>query len=287
MPYTTLISADELSAHLDDPQWAIIDCRFTLGDAERGRKDYLVSHIPGAVYAHLDEDLCARVIPGVTGRHPLPTIDQLVQKFSGWGVDSEVQVVAYDDWPGIGLGTAARLWWTLRWSGHNAAAVLDGGWRSWSTAGLPVRLGEERRAPRTFQPVLQSELLVGAAEVERLRIDPAYRLFDSRSADRYRGENETIDPVAGHIPGAISASFAENLGVDGLFLSPQALRKRFEGLLDKTPAERAVFYCGSGVTATINNLALAHAGLGNAKLYAGSWSEWITDPDRPVETGPG
>lgn len=287
MIYTTLISTGELAPYLDDPTWAIVDCRYTLGDGERGRRDYLQAHIPGAVYAHLDEDLSDPHIPGLTGRHPLPPVARLAERFSAWGIDRSVQVVAYDDWPEIGLATAARLWWLLRWLGQEAVAVLDGGWRHWLAAGLPIRPGEVKREPRSFQPALQTELLAGTEEVERMCQDPGARLMDARSADRYRGENEIIDPVAGHIPGAISAPFAENTSPEGLFLSQDELRKRFEALLNGVPARAAVFYCGSGVTAAVNNLALAHAGLGDAKLYAGSWSEWITDLRRPVEKGPG
>ena len=283
VPYTTLISTDELAAHLGDPDWAIIDCRFTLGIIERGRRDYLQSHIIGAVYAHLDEDLSSLHIPGVTGRHPLPPVERLVERFSAWGINGNVQVVTYDDWPVIGLATAARLWWLLRWLGHEAVAVLDGGWNRWSTAKLPVGSGEETRQPRLFQPVLQKHLLAETEEIERIHADPSYRLMDARGADRYRGENETIDPIAGHIPGAISVPFVENITSDGMFLTKETLRQRFIALLRGVPAQRAVFYCGSGVTAAVDNLAMAHAGLGDAKLYAGSWSEWITDPNRPVE----
>jgi thiosulfate/3-mercaptopyruvate sulfurtransferase len=285
MRFNTLISADDLAVRLEDPDLAVIDCRFTLGNIERGRQDYLQVHIPGAVYAHLEEDLCAPVSPGITGRHPLPSVEQLVDRFSYWGIDETVQVIAYDDWPGIGLATAARLWWSLRWLGHESVAVLDGGLERWLSQGLPVRVGEENRERLHFTPTLQPELLVTSNEVERGLNDGGMRLLDARSADRYRGENETIDPVAGHIPGAISAPFTANLGVDGLFLPPAVLQQRFEALLDGTDANQVVSYCGSGVTAAVNNLAIARAGLGDARLYVGSWSEWITAPDRPVDRG--
>jgi thiosulfate/3-mercaptopyruvate sulfurtransferase len=283
MTLQTLISVEELLTHLGDPEWAIVDCRFTLGDAGRGRRAYLQAHIPGAVYAHLEEDLSSPHIPGVTGRHPLPPIDTLRRKFSDWGIGQGVQVIAYDDWPGASGAVAARLWWCLRWLGHETVAVLNGGWNRWLQVGGPVKAGMEMRPHRDFKPRPRPELLASLDEVDGLRTNPAYRLFDSRSADRYRGENETVDPVAGHIPGALNAPYAENIGADGLFRPAEELRLRFQSLLGETPTQNTVFYCGSGVTATHNLLALAHAGLGDARLYAGSWSEWITDPLRPVE----
>jgi len=283
--YTTLISPSELISHLDDPDWAIVDCRFSLEAPDRGREDYLRAHIPGAVYAHLNDDLCAPHIPGVTGRHPLPAPERLAQTFSKWGIGPGVQVVAYDDWEAASGGVAARLWWSLRWLGHQAVAVLDGGWKRWVGEGYPWRGGWETRSPRSFIPNPRPELIVSAREVEALRLDGAYRVVDSRSADRYRGENETIDPVAGHIPGAINAPYSENVGPDGLFKSREELRRRFTALLGNVPAENVIFYCGSGVTACHNLLALMHAGLGEARLYPGSWSEWITDANRPVATG--
>lgn len=282
MSYTTLISTEELSAHLEDPDWAIIDCRFSLADTALGRREYEQRHIAGAVYAHLDEDLSGPIIPGQTGRHPLPEIDAFAQTLSKWGIDEQAQVVAYDS---LGGAIAARLWWMLRWLGHEAVAVLDGGWPRWKKEGRPAAGGVETRKPRRFTPHPRPELLVNAGQVQELRANPAYRLFDARSADRYRGENETLDPVAGHIPGALSLPFGDNLAQDGAFLPVEELRARFEAQMSRVPAQYVVFYCGSGVTAAHNVLAMAHAGLGEAKLYAGSWSEWITNPERPVATG--
>ena len=282
MPYTTLISTQELAARLDEPDWAVIDCRFALVDTEQGRQEYQQSHIAGAVYAHLDNDLSGPIIPGKTSRHPLPEIETFTQTVSNWGIDNTTQVVAYD---AMGGAFAARLWWMLRWLGHKSVAVLDGGWPRWQQEDQPVRSGVESRQPRSFIPQPRPELLVEADAVMEIRSDPDHHLFDSRSADRYRGENETLDPVAGHIPGAVCLPFAENLGVDGAFLSPEVLKARFEEQLGDVPCERAVFYCGSGVTAAHNVLAMVHAGLGEARMYAGSWSEWITDPERPVATG--
>lgn len=285
MSYTTLISASELVNHIDDPDWVIIDCRFSLDDTTRGQRDYLQSHIPGAVYAHLNEDLSGQIIPGKTGRHPLPKTETFAQILSNWGIDADVQVVTYDD-KGSAMA-AARLWWMLRWVGHDAVTVLDGGWTQWKKAGYPVTSGIETRKPRVFTPRVRNDRLFSSSDVLKILHNPSFRLIDSRSADRYRGENETIDPVAGHIPGALSSPFANNLGPEGLFLSPDDLKARFQHLLDGVPPERTVFYCGSGVTASHNLLALAHAGLGDARLYAGSWSEWITNPDHPIAKGSG
>lgn len=282
MHYTTLISAEDLNQHLTNPKWVMVDCRFSLDDTGQGRREYLQGHIPGAVYAHLDEDLSGPIIPGQTGRHPLPDIETTARTFSRWGIDSTVQVVAYDGGNG---SMAARLWGMLRWLGHEAVAVLDGGWARWQTEGRPSRSGAEIYSPRAFIPRPRPELLLDVTEVETIRTDPAWRLLDSRSGETYRGEKAGYDPIAGHIPGAISAPLIENVGPDGLFLSKEQLRVRFEKLVGATPAAQTVFYCGSGVTANHNALAFAHAGLGEARVYPGSWSDWIIDPDRPVATG--
>ncbi len=282
MPYTTLITPEELSRHLDDPSWAIVDCRFSLQDPEAGRQAYQEAHIPGAVYAHLDEDLSGPVVPGRTGRHPLPRVEAFTQRLGQWGIHNRTQVVAYDQ---AGGALAARLWWMLRWLGHEAVAVLDGGWSAWTAEGLPVRSGEESRPEVRFTPRIRPEMAVDTATVDRWRRDPAYRVVDSRSPERYRGEQETIDPVAGHIPGAVNLYYGENL-TGGRFLDPATLRARFQALLGSCPPEQVVFYCGSGVTACHNILAMVHAGMGQPRLYPGSWSEWIADPSRPVATGP-
>jgi thiosulfate/3-mercaptopyruvate sulfurtransferase len=228
----------------------------------------------------LERDLSAPVIKGVTGRHPLPDIFQASQVFARCGVDTGIQVVVYD--AAGGALAAARAWWMLRWLGHTTVAVLDGGWQKWQHEGYAVRAGEEKQPSRKFHPVPNPEMILTSQDVFALIQQPEYRLLDSRSADRYRGENETIDPMAGHIPGAVSAPYADNLNPDGTMRPAQEQRKRFEKLLNSFRAEQAVFYCGSGVTAAHNVLAAEYAGLGQARLYAGSWSEWITDPTRPV-----
>lgn len=281
MTYSTTVSIEELKNHLQDPDWAIIDCRFALADPGKGRKAYFQGHIPGAVYAHLNEDLSNPVIPGKTGRHPLPSIEKVVEKFSSWGIDNHVQVAAYDDYP-INGANAARLWWLLRWLGHKEIAVLDGGFEQWLKAGLPQTGGEEHRNARTFIPVPNGAMWVDGGEVEKIRTDPAFRLFDSRSEDRFHGQNETIDPVAGHIPGAYSAPYLDNYDKAGFLLPPEQIRQRFTQLLNGVSMDKAVFYCGSGVTAAVNLFAVEYAGMSGARIYPGSWSEWITDPSRPI-----
>ena len=277
--YTTYISTAELAPHLPDPHWVVIDCRFALDDMERGRRRYQKRHIPQALYAHLDKDLSGPVVPQKTGRHPLPDPDKFSQTCSRWGIDDKVQVVAYDD--NIGA-FAARLWWMLRWLGHQQVAVLDGGWQHWQSENRPSSVEIPQRPLRTFLPQLRSHLQINAEEVLQILEDPTYRLLDARTADRFRGENETIDPVAGHIPHALSAPYLENAGPDGKVLPADALQKRFHALLGPVLPEQTICYCGSGVTACHNLLAMAHAGMAEGKLYAGSWSEWITDPTRPV-----
>ena len=280
MPFTTLISTAELAEHLADPDWAIVDVRSSLTDHTIGERNYLAAHIPGAVYAHLERDLSSPQIVGKTGRHPLPQVETISQTLSQWGIDSHTQVVAYDDNSGVYAG---RLWWMLRWLGHDAVAVLDGDWRQWQREGRPTRAGVETRAARSFVAHVRPELVVTAAEIEARLGDPTLHLYDARGADRFRGENETLDPVAGHIPGARSAPYVGNLDANGRMLPPAALRARFEELLGDTPAEDAIFYCGSGVSVANDVLAVQHAGLGMPRVYVGSWSDWISNGQRPVE----
>jgi thiosulfate/3-mercaptopyruvate sulfurtransferase len=280
MNHTLLIAPSQLAPHLQDPHWIVVDCRFALGDAAKGRASYEAAHIPGAVYAHLNDDLAAPVIPGVTGRHPLPTPEAAAATFGRLGIAPAMQVVAYDDMGGA--LAAARLWWMLRWLGHEAVAVLDGGWQAWQQASLPGRNGAETRPPQTFTANPRPELLATADQVDAMRQDAACRLLDARSAERFRGENETIDPVAGHIAGAISAPFAHNLTTTGVFATPAELKAHYQNLVGETAAENVAVYCGSGVTAAHNVLAMKAAGLGDAKLYAGSWSEWITRPHSAI-----
>ena len=280
--YTTLISAADLSEHIHQPNWIVVDCRFNLADPGAGLRAYLESHIPGAFYAHLEEDLSAPVVPGKTGRHPLPSVETVAALFSHWGIGPEVQVVAYDDMSGA---IAARLWWMLRWLGHDAVAVLNGGWPAWEDAGLPTEARIPSAQPAKFIPHLRPEMLIDADRVEVIRKLQEYKVVDSRTSERYRGEVEPIDPVAGHIPGAVNIPHPDNVSSNGQWLGPEALRRQFLEVLGDTPAGHTAFYCGSGVTACRNILAYKHAGLGDALLYPGSWSEWIVDADRAVAIG--
>ena len=282
MTYTITISSAELAQHLHDPSWAIVDCRFKLGSPAEGRSAYVESHIPGAVYAHLDEDLSGPIIPGETGRHPLPTIETFAKQLSEWGIDANTQVIAYDDNSSVYAG---RLWWMLRWLGHDKVAVLDGDWRQWQQEGRPTSSGVETRPQRTFVAQPRPEMQVSVADVTANVQSRASKMFDSRDESRYRGEPSPMDPVSGHIPGAQSAWYARNLDANGKFLPADQLRARFAALLGDAAAEDTIFYCGSGVSVHNNLLALALAGYGTPRVYIGSWSDWITDASRPVATG--
>ncbi len=278
--HTTLISPQQTSEFFKNSEvlpLVILDTRFSLAEPERGRRAFAEAHLPGAQYAHLDQDLSGPVISGVTGRHPLPDIAVFAEKLGQWGVTDGVQVVAYDD---AGGAIAARLWWLLRWLGHDAVAVLDGGWQAWVAGQYPVSSEKCSAKPKIFKPRPRPEMLVDASQILAMRNEE--RLLDSRSPDRFRGENETLDPVGGHIPGAATAFFGDTATPAGTSRSPEELRSYFQAILGSARPENAIFYCGSGVTACRNILAMEHAGLTGAKLYAGSWSEWITDAGRPV-----
>lgn len=278
--HDTLVDPATLAAHLDDPSWVVFDCRSTLIDPEAGLRAYAEGHIPGARYLHLDRDLSGSKTPD-TGRHPLPVPQALAETLGKAGVDRDVQLVAYDD---AGGSYAARLWWLARWLGHGRVAVLDGGWKRWVKEGRSVSVETPRPMPRQFGPLqVNGEAWVSTADVlEMVRGRKHGLLLDARGPTRFRGEEEPIDPVAGHVPSAVNLPFAGNVGEDGRFLSPEALRRRFEQVLGGVLPEQAVCMCGSGVTACHNLLAMEVAGLKGARLYAGSWSEWIRDPSRPV-----
>jgi thiosulfate/3-mercaptopyruvate sulfurtransferase len=291
--YTTLIEPEELAGPLarrtgdsdSNAPWAVIDCRFDLARPDWGASAYAAGHVPGAIYAHLDRDLSGPVTP-TSGRHPLPTFERLAETLGGWGIDDTVQVVAYDQGNGA---YAARLWWLLRWAGHQKVAVLNGGFAAWSQAKLPTDTTPGRRQPRVFAP-RAAEVVVSTAELERAvaageLVSGTAVLVDARSADRFAGENETIDPVAGHIPGARNHPFLRNVDSRGRFVPASELRERWRATLGNAATSRAIAMCGSGVTACHNLLALEVAGLSGARLYAGSWSEWIRNQDRPVERG--
>jgi len=282
MLFKTLISVEGLAKFYRSPDWRVVDCRFWLEDTAKGRRDYDIAHIPGAVYADLDNDLSGKVVPGKTGRHPIPGIDEFATRLSSWGIDNSTQVVVYDDRGGM---IAARLWWMLRWLGHEAVAVLNGGFTNWVDVNLPVTDEVPEPLLKTFSPNVNNELIVTEEEVLLNFGDTRYTVMDSRSQERYRGEVEPIDPVAGRIPGALNYFWKTNLDSNDCFEIKDILRGRFKTLIGNTPVQNVTFYCGSGVTSAHNILALVHAGLGMSKLYVGSWSHWITDIERPIATG--
>ncbi|HWG29620.1 MAG TPA: sulfurtransferase [Steroidobacteraceae bacterium] len=295
MSQTTLITPRQLAARLEGRDLAVIDCRFDLARPQWGWEAFASARIPHASYAHLDHDLSGKTSSS-TGRHPLPQVDELAARLGQWGIDAQVQVVAYDQGSGA---YAARLWWLLRWLGHTKVAVLDGGFAAWQEEKLPLdaaplpdsRAQARRERPaRRFDPRPDEEMVVGTTELEGLvasgQVGSAdLVLIDARSADRFAGRNETIDAVAGHIPGSRNHPFTDNVDTAGRFLDRGTLRERFAKTLEGVASDAAICMCGSGVTACHNLLALEVAGLKGARLYAGSWSEWIRDPKRPIASG--
>lgn len=279
MAFTTLISTAALGMRLDDPHFVFVDCRFKLDDPAWGEGQYVAAHIPGAVYAHLDRDLSgART--GVNGRHPLPGADALSATFGRLGIRDGVQVVAYDQDNGM---FASRLWWLLRYMGHEAAAVLDGGFARWIAEQRPTRSGQESRPAASFSGAPRPDMIADADAVAARK--KTTTLLDARAPERFRGEVEPLDKVPGHIPGAANHFFQRNVDEHGLFKTPEQLRAAFDAAVGPTPPEDVICYCGSGVTACHNLLAFEHAGLKGAKLYPGSWSEWCADESRPVAKG--
>jgi len=280
--FTTLISTKELAEHLNDQVWIVFDCRHDLADPAAGARAYAHSHVRGAVHVSLDGDLSGAKT-GSNGRHPLPEAAAFCARMAERGLRNNMQVVTYD---ATGGAFAARLWWMLRWVGHERVAVLDGGWNAWLKAGLPVTAESPPIARGDFSGIPRG-VTVDVAQVAAAIGKPQTRLIDARSPDRFRGENETLDAVGGHIPGATNRFFQNNLGSDGCFKPAAQLREEFSAVLgDATPAQ-AVHQCGSGVTACHNLLAMEIAGLNGSRLFPGSWSEWCSDPQRPVATGAG
>jgi thiosulfate/3-mercaptopyruvate sulfurtransferase len=281
--YTTFVTTGQLAGHAHDPLWVVIDASFDLSKPAWGEENYLKGHIPRAIYAHLDRDLSAPISP-VSGRHPLPDPELMAERLSAWGIGPGRQVVVYDTANGA---IAARLWWMLQYYGHTAAAILEGGYTKWAAEARPLTAGAEQPHSRfQFMPHPNPDLLIGAEEVDTIRLDPAWKLIDARSAIRFRGEQEPIDRVAGHIPGAVNRFHGENLKPDGTLLSTVELRRQFKALLGSTPIQHTAVYCGSGVTSCLHIAALQKAGFGFPRLYAGSWSEWIRDPDHAVAQDP-
>jgi len=280
MACTTLVSTAELASHIGDPQWVVFDCRHDLANPDSGAKEYAAAHVPGARFLHLDRDLAAPTT-GKNGRHPLPDPQAFMRKLGAAGVDSGKQVVAYDSKMGV---YAARLWWMLRWLGHEGVAVLDGGYGKWTAEARPVNSDLPRPVPAHFagQPhrnwVDVDDVLRSLGQTGRI-------LVDARAPDRYRGENETLDPLGGRIPGALNRFFRDNLDASGCYKPAGELRRDFSALLGAMPAASVVHSCGSGVSACHNLLAMEIAGLPGSRLYPGSWSEWCSDPGRPMEKG--
>ena len=283
MPLAQLIAPQQLAERLGDPKLVILDCRFALEDPDYGQRSYAEGHIAGAHFADLERDLSGPVTKGVTGRHPLPEPDRLIERLQQWGINNDSDIVLYDDGPGA---FAARAWWLLAWLGkRSGVAILDGGLKAWHAAGLPLSLDPADKREGRFSGEPDPALLIDAEHLRKRLGDPALTLLDARAQPRFRGEVEPIDPVAGHIPGAQCAAFTDNLGADGRFLPAEQLKARFATLIGARKPDELVAYCGSGVTACHNLFALSLAGYPLAPLYAGSWSEWITDPQRQIATG--
>lgn len=281
-PFTTLIDSHALQSLLDDPACCVIDVRHELSNVEAGRAAYAEGHVPGAHFLHLDEDLSGPKT-GRNGRHPLPDPTVFAARLGALGIDADTQVVVYDAAGGM---MAARLWWMLRWLGHEAVAVLDGGWPAWLAAGgAQTQALPAPRAACVF-PRRQSRVgTVDAAGVLANLASTQRLVVDARAPDRFRGENETLDPVGGHIPGACNRFFRDNLAADGRFKPAAQLREEWSAVLGARAPTQSIMQCGSGVTACHNLLALEIAGLPGAALYPGSWSEWCSDPARPVARG--
>lgn len=279
MPHATLVATEALAANL--ASWRVFDCRHDLAQPDWGFEEYKKAHIPGARFAHLDLDLSAPKT-GRNGRHPLPEPKAFVSWLGKQGLNRAHRVVCYDAGPGA---MAARLWWMLRWVGHQHVAVLDGGFAKWTHEGRAVSSDVPSFSRTSYEGKADARLAVDVSFIEKnLR---KTTLLDARAPVRYRGEQEPIDPVAGRIPGAKNRFNNDNLSLDGTFKKPELLRSEFESILSNRNSTDVIHYCGSGVAACHNALAMEIAGLTGSKLYAGSWSEWIADPHRPREKGPG
>ena len=282
MAFTTIVDTATVESHLHSEDWAIVDCRLALERPDWGLTESEKAHIPGAVFADTARDL-AGPKTGTNGRHPLPDPDTLATTFRRFGIDSTVQVVVYDQ--DIGM-YASRLWWMLRWMGHDHVAVLDGGWARWIAESRPTRSGVETRRPRVFVGSPRPGMLASIDDVASLSRDTSTRLVDARAPERFRGDVEPIDRVGGHIPGAVNHFYKTNVTDHCVMRSPEELAAQWKDTLGGVEPSHAICYCGSGITACHNLLALEHAGLPGAKLYVGSWSEWSADPTRAVAKGP-
>jgi thiosulfate/3-mercaptopyruvate sulfurtransferase len=280
VPFDTILSTQTLADHIGDPDWVIFDCRFELSDSGAGERSYCEGHLPGARYVHLDRDLSSPVTP-TSGRHPLPAPEILASKLGEWGVDCATQVVVYDD---AGGAIAARMWWLLRWLGHNAVALLDGGIGQWTRERRPLSQEAPRAASKRFSGRVAADQWMTAEQVQAALARNNLLLMDARAGARFCGKEEPIDPVAGHVPGAVNRPYQLNLTENGLFLPADELRRQFSERLGNWRPEQTAHMCGSGVTACHNLLAMELAQFPGSRLYPGSWSEWIRDPGRSIET---
>jgi thiosulfate/3-mercaptopyruvate sulfurtransferase len=278
MSFDTIISCEELNKNITRKDWVIVDCRFDLTAPEWGQEEYEQLHIPGAIYANTDKDLSGKKTPQ-TGRHPLPEPADFCSAMSRLGIDKQTQVIVYDATSG---SFAARLWFLLRFYGHFQVALLDGGFSQWHKEGYPIESGFRENSPRSFTGTPNLGMIVTTPEIEKVHNQPDWLLIDARSAERFRGEQETIDPVAGHIPGAVNRFHGLNVDGNGLFLSKDRLQSEFTELIIGYDPSKTVVYCGSGVTSCHHLVAMAYAGLPQPKLYAGSWSEWIRNTALPI-----
>lgn len=280
MNFTSIVSAEDTFRNVNEPNWRIFDCRFDLKDDSIGFAKYKSGHIPNAIFADLHKDLSAPVTNN-SGRHPLPDVHDISHKLGLWGVDSNTQVVVYDDVYG---SYAARLWWMLRWLGHKNVAVLNGGLTEWERLHLPVTKVIAEPKSTTFIAKPDMSMIADVSTIEKSISSEKIMLIDVRDSDRYQGIREPIDKIAGHIPGAINIPWKTNLDPSGQYLEKANLLPHYLKILDKTDTETIVFMCGSGVTACHSLVALEYLDLPAAKLYPGSWSEWIRNPDHPVES---
>jgi len=281
MKYQTIISVEDLNKNLNTQDWLIFDCRFILKDPEGGLKKFNQGHIPGAQFADMDKDL-ASPMTSTSGRHPLPNPDEFINKLQSWGVNNTSQIICYDDMSGA---FAARMWWLLKWLGHNDVAVLDGGIDKWTANNLTLETDTQQKAAGSFSGQANNDMWVDVEFVQKELAENNITLLDARSAERFTAKDTKTDPVAGHVPGAMSYPFAENLSKQGVFLPLEELQKRFAPMLSSSEKKEVINMCGSGVTACHNLLAMSIAELPMTRLFVGSWSEWIKDKSRPVATG--
>ncbi len=281
MNYQTIISVDDLNKNLSNENWFIFDCRFLLKDPKGGVDKFNQGHIPGAQFADMDQDLSSPMTQS-SGRHPLPDPNEFINKLRAWGVSNNSQIICYD---GISGAFAARMWWLLRWLGHQDVAVLDGGVEKWSEKGLPLETEVQTRTTGAFVGEAKNSMWVDIDFVRQQLKQEKISLLDARSAERFTAQDQKTDPVPGHVPGAVNYPFAGNLNSQGLFLPPNKLNERFASVFADNQQDQIINMCGSGVTACHNLLAMSIAGLPMTRLYVGSWSEWIKDSSRAIATG--